>query len=141
MIRCALVAAMGGRSRSTECAWGRAETKYDVTMSDSEVLEAEYRAFVKALHPASIDALIAVEDFWSQRIWPSIDRSAREGSADKTGLQKVSEAYKRTAGSRLLTLVLGHPDPDVRAAADELQAVLSTIISTHIYAALRRCRT
>lgn len=101
-------------------------------MSDSEVLNAEYRAFIKALHPATVDTLLAVEAFWTQKLFPSVVAvSARDASEVDRGPDplerpeaELDAEWRREIRSKLLNLVHGHPDPDVREAADFLSSRL-----------------
>ncbi|MFE3195839.1 hypothetical protein ACFXHA_43050 [Nocardia sp. NPDC059240] len=96
-------------------------------MTDSEVLAAEYRAFVKALHPASIEVLVVVDGFWSHRLYPSIPQEHEE-MPERDEVLKVFTEYKSTVTPQLLTLVSGHPDPDVRDAAEMTLSSLGHVI-------------
>ncbi len=98
-------------------------------MTNTDVLDAEYRAFIKGLHPATVDTLVAVEVFWMQRLFPTV--TAISGRVGEDHEPEALEPLERTAEEldtefrnviepKLLTLVHGHPDPDVREAADYL---------------------
>ncbi|MEV0768702.1 hypothetical protein [Nocardia salmonicida] len=94
-------------------------------MSDSEVLSAEYRAFIKALHPHG-RYLDAVASFSMQKLFPSVVAvSARDKSEADRGLDplerpeaELDHECRHDVRTKLLTLVHGHPDPDAREAAD-----------------------
>ncbi|MFF0452823.1 hypothetical protein [Nocardia africana] len=95
-------------------------------MNDSEILDAEYRAFIKALHPATVDTLVAVDTFWT-KLYPSVVRVAEQDPEDGHGPDPLdlSETdlygeWRYTIQPKLLTPVAGHPDPDVRNAAELL---------------------
>ncbi|MEV6340439.1 hypothetical protein AB0M12_37675 [Nocardia vinacea] len=97
-------------------------------MSDTEIVDAEYRAFIKELHPATVDTVVAVEVYWMQKLFPTvvgISARADDDDDDDRGPLERSEdeldaEFRHVIEPKLLTLVHGHPDPDVRDAADYL---------------------
>jgi hypothetical protein len=89
--------------------------------------------FVKALHPTSIEALVAVDEFWPDQVYPFLRSKAREESPNQPLPAKVYEDSARTARHRLLTLASGHLDPDVRNAAEQLLMVLERVVIMHIF--------
>lgn len=88
-------------------------------MADSEVLAAEYRAFIKTLHPAAIQALVAVEGFWANRVYPFIPREDEDPLTNPEVTERILQ-FEREVKPQLMTLVCGHPDPDVRDASETL---------------------
>lgn len=111
---------------------GGLKNRYDVVMADSLVLDAEYRAFVKALHPSTVQAVVQIEVWWHQKLFPSV-MAIISGSFDDP-LQRPEEEldteFRHEIGPVVLGLVNGHPDPAVREAADYLQ---SRIFGTLFY--------
>jgi hypothetical protein len=99
-------------------------TVYDMT--DSEILDAEYRAFIKVLHPATVQALVRIEVWWSQKLYPSVSGTSAgsKGSPLQRPESELDAEYRHEIGPVLLSLVNGHPDPDVREAADYLKSRL-----------------
>lgn len=93
-------------------------------MADSLVLDAEYRAFVKALHPSTVQAVVQIEVWWHQKLFPSV-MAIISGSFDDP-LQRPEEEldteFRHEIGPVVIGLVNGHPDPAVREAADYLQS-------------------
>jgi hypothetical protein len=95
-------------------------------MNDSETLDAEYRAFIKALHPSTVDTVVVVDTFWAM-LYPAIVRVAERDPEDDRGPDpsELSEIdlyaeWRSTIRPQLLTLVYGHADPDVRNTAELL---------------------
>ena len=97
-------------------------------VTESEILDAEYRAFVKALHPATVDALVTVQTWWDQRLFPSVSgantTTGSLGSKLEHPEDELDDEYRYEIGPVLHHLVNGHPDPDVRIAADFLHSRL-----------------
>ncbi|WP_156747657.1 hypothetical protein, partial [Nocardia sp. 852002-51244_SCH5132740] len=94
-------------------------------MNDSGTLDAEYRAFIKALHPATVETVVAVDTFWDD-LYPAIVDVAERALEDRDpdprdpGELDFYREWRETIRPKLLTLVAGHPDPDVRNAAEVL---------------------
>lgn len=101
-------------------------------MSDSEVLAAEYRAFVRALHPASIKVLVAIDVFWLDQVYPLIRPETDKEAPARPVTNELYGEFARIARPELLTLATGHPDPDVRAAAEALMIALERVVVSHI---------
>ena len=87
------------------------------------VLDAEYREFVRSLHKDTIAVIVAVESWWE----PDCLRAAAVAGAGEVLNQQGRECAERAKDDwrchihpQLLMLVDGHPDPDVREAADVL---------------------
>lgn len=88
----------------------------------SAVLDAEYRELVRSLHRETIDIIIAVESWWIPDNF-RVAVSAGGGFELNERDQKVAanaEASWRDLHRKLAVLINGHPDPDVRQAADIL---------------------
>ncbi|MFD3431201.1 MULTISPECIES: hypothetical protein [Actinomycetes] len=96
-------------------------------MTDSAILDAEYRAFVKSLHPATVATLIVAERFWSSTIQPFIPIEGEEPPTYEHARGIHLELVKEVE-PELLTVILGHPDPDVRDAADIVARRLSAAL-------------
>lgn len=83
-------------------------------------LDAEYRALIRSLHADTIKIVVAVQRWWE----PDVNRMTVLGGyagEDEERLAKALEHKWRTkVHPRLMTLAQGHPDPDVRFAADIL---------------------
>ncbi|MGP3707045.1 hypothetical protein [Gordonia paraffinivorans] len=90
-------------------------------------LDAEYRAFIRSLHKDTIDAVVEVERW----LKPDALRLATLGGykEPEEQLAKDLEAdWRDRVEPQLLTLAQGHPDPDVRFAADILDKRLWSLI-------------
>jgi hypothetical protein len=89
-------------------------------------LDAEYRAFVKALHPSTVQAVVQIEVWWSQKLFPSVVAISAGGSTDPMQYpeEELDREFRHVIGPVVLGLVNGHPDPDVREAADFLHSRL-----------------
>ncbi len=101
---------------------------------DSAVLGTEYRAFVRSLRNHTIDTIVEVESWWTQDCLPIVssggdDPDQQEGPNSKTAAQGVADQWRRVVRPRLWRLVHGHPDPDVREAADFLDKRLLSVIA------------
>jgi hypothetical protein len=86
-------------------------------MEDSETLDAEYRSFVRALHPATVDGLVAVERFWHHTVKPFFPQDGEEPPTRDQYLDRF-EGLRDIVDPSFLPLVHGHPDPEVRDWAD-----------------------
>lgn len=95
-------------------------------MTNSSVLDAEYRAFVKALHPSTVQAVVQIEVWWSQKLFPSVMAIIAGGFDDplQSTEEELDKEFRHVIGPVVIGLVNGHPDPDVRDAADFLHSRL-----------------
>ncbi|WP_280345089.1 hypothetical protein [Nocardia abscessus] len=101
---------------------------------DAAVLDAEYRAFVRSLHHHTIDTIIEVESWWTQDClpivnWGGYDPDHQERTGSKADAGRAEEQWRRVVRPRLWRLVHGHPDPDVRQAADFLDTRLLSVVA------------
>jgi hypothetical protein len=87
------------------------------------MLDAEYREFVRSLHKDTIGVIVAVESWWD----PACLRAALLAGAgevlsreDRECAHRAESDWRCQIHPQLLTLINGHPDPDVRQAADVL---------------------
>lgn len=98
--------------------------------SDSQ-LDIEYRAFVRSLHTDTINTVLAVESWWQPGCFriAALGGYTEDGNTDsKDVAEAIEQDWRQIIHPRLLTLVNGHPDPDVRFAADVLVKRLWSMI-------------
>lgn len=95
-------------------------------MTDSLVLDAEYRAFVKALHPATVQAVVEIQVWWSEKLFPSVAviSGGDEGPPPQYTEEELDREFRLVIGPVVIGLINGHPDPDVRETADFLHSRL-----------------
>lgn len=107
-----------------------------VTEAADPQLDAEYRAFIRAMHKETIDTILAVETWWTPDCFRIVTLGgySAEGADSKDVADRIEQEWRRTIYPRLLTLVHGHPDPDVRYAADILATRLWSIIVILVHA-------
>lgn len=109
-----------------------------VTNPDPELaatLDAEYRQLVRSLHRETIDIIVEFQEWWdgvrieddgtvvrgafSVAIFAMSRESTEDLSEEDQHAAKNAEArWRDTVHPRLSVLINGHPDPDVREAAD-----------------------
>ncbi|MFD5179762.1 hypothetical protein ACFWM1_28420 [Nocardia sp. NPDC058379] len=108
------------------------------------VLDAEYRALVRSLHKDTIDTIIAVESWWEPHCFRAVtlgayapdDQDPAELPAETV---KLEDQWRNELVPKMSTLIYGHPDPDVRDAADFLvKRLWSMIMILHKYRKRRR---
>jgi hypothetical protein len=107
-------------------------TRLRLVTDTNAVLDAEYRALIRSLHSETIETIVAVETWWT----PNCFRIASLGGYDpdedgrdpKAAADAIEDQWRKTVHPRMLTLVHGHPDPDVRDAADFLNKRLWSMI-------------
>lgn len=103
-------------------------------MTDTDaVLNAEYRALIRSLHKEAIETIVAIEGWWTSDCFRIVSLGGYDpdegGDPDsKAVADAVEEQWRSVVHPRLLTLVHGHPDPDVRDAADFLDKRLWSMI-------------
>jgi hypothetical protein len=100
-------------------------------------LDAEYRELVRSLHRETIDIIVEFQEWWqgvriesdgavvrgaySVAIILMSRESVDDLSEEDQRAAKIAEArWRDTIHPRLSVLINGHPDPDVREAADVL---------------------
>lgn len=101
------------------------------------VLDAEFRALIRSLHKDTVETVLAVESWWTPECFQILCMEDSEKS--RTAAESAEERWRTSVQPRLLTLVHGHPDPDVRDAADFLEKRLWSIII--LLDATRRARS
>lgn len=90
-------------------------------------LDAEYRAFVRSLHKDTIDTVVEVQRW----LFPDAMRIATLHGYKESEEQLVKDLeadWRDRVEPLLYTLSQGHPDPDVRFAADILDKRLWSLI-------------
>ncbi|NKT14945.1 hypothetical protein GS979_08775 [Rhodococcus hoagii] len=96
-------------------------------MTDTKlVLDAEYRELIRSLHSETIKTVAAVERWWGECFRAvAIGGLGTESDSDSgSGPDAIEARWRNEVQPRLSTLVHGHPDPDVRDAADFLETRL-----------------
>lgn len=95
-----------------------------------EQLDAEYRSLVSALHKDTVDTVVAVQQWWQPDCFRivSLGGYTATGDDDEAAAREIERDWRDRVHPRLLTLVYGHPDPDVRFAADILDKRLWSMI-------------
>lgn len=100
-------------------------------------LDAEYREFVRSLHRETIDIIVEFQEWWmgvhiddsgqvtrgcfTVAVLMGSRESAEELSEEDQRAARIAEArWRDTIHPRLSILINGHPDPEVREAADVL---------------------
>ncbi|WP_078113919.1 hypothetical protein [Gordonia sp. IITR100] len=97
--------------------------------SDPE-LDAEYRSFIRSLHQETVNTVLEAESWWrgdTMRIAVLGGYSPEDERDSKEVSDALEQTWRSTVVPRLHTLVHGHPDPDVRFAADILEKRLWSI--------------
>ncbi|WP_280453287.1 hypothetical protein [Nocardia cyriacigeorgica] len=97
------------------------------------VLAAEYRAFVQSLHKDTIDTIVATQTWFTGECFRIVslggyDPDREDGPNSEDVAQALVERWRREIHPRLMTVIHGHPDPDVRHAADILAKRLWSIV-------------
>lgn len=100
-------------------------------------LDAEYRELVRSLHRETIEIIVEFEQWWngvrieddgtvvrgafSVSVFAMSRESGEDLSEEDQSAAKIAEAdWRNKIHPRLSVLINGHPDPDVREAADVL---------------------
>lgn len=85
-------------------------------------LDAEYRSFVKSLHGQSVAAILELERWWRPETYRMVALGGYEGEGQdsKEVAAALEKHWRQVVEPSLQFLVFGHPDPDVRFAADVL---------------------
>ncbi len=88
---------------------------------------------IRSLHRETIETIVAVESWWTPACIRIVslgdyEPDQDEGPDSKSAADAVEEQWRSVVHPRLLTLVHGHPDPDVRDAADFLAKRLWSMI-------------
>lgn len=100
-------------------------------MTDTKlVLDAEYRELIRSLHSETIKTVAAVERWWMKECFLAIpfDETDDESAPDSDAPSVVAEdRWRNEVQPALSILVHGHPDPDVRTAADVLESRLGVM--------------
>ena len=85
-------------------------------------LDAEYRSFVKSLHGQSVAAILELERWWKPDTYRIVALGGYEGEGRDSNevAAALEKHWRQVVEPSLQFLVFGHPDPDVRFAADVL---------------------
>ncbi|MEA3099772.1 hypothetical protein [Caballeronia mineralivorans] len=109
----------------------------DIDFDLAATLDAEYRELVRSLHRETIDIIVEFQEWWqgvrieddgtvvrgafSVAVFAMSRESTEDLSEEDRRAAKIAEArWRDTIHPRLSILINGHPDPDVREAADVL---------------------
>lgn len=114
----------------------------------SDVLDAEYRAFIRQLHEQTISIVAEVDRWWMQVLFREVTNFAAEVFDRDYDETEQKEAYDRGSElqdvlqneiePQLNILAYGHPDPDVRRAANVLVRRLLGVVFYHDVERTRR---
>ena len=119
-------------------------------MTEPEDLAAEYRAFVRQLHKQTIGIVAEVSRYWLQELSPKIveftsgvfDQEDDEAEAERSEIAdragKLQHRLQNEIEPRLNILAYGHPDPDVRRAADVFVGRLNGVLLYHNFIRAKR---
>jgi hypothetical protein len=117
-------------------------------MSESDVLDAEYRAFVRQLHEQTIGIVSEIDRYWDRELFPEVlfftsgvfdreyDEAERKEASDR-GME-IQTKLQNEVLPKLNILAFGHPDPDVRRAADVLGRRMQGVVFYHDVIRARR---
>lgn len=89
----------------------------------SQTLDVEYREFVRSLHKEAVSGVVAISAWWNEAAHPIAHLATIESSdevpteADIRAAKTVVNQWDNSISPELSKLRIGHPDPDVRAAA------------------------
>ena len=101
----------------------------DIDPELNATLDAEYREFVRSLHRETIAIIVEFEQWWDGThrntmgcFGPAVLKGAGEelSARDERAAALAEERWRNEIHPRLSILITGHPDPDVREAADVL---------------------
>jgi hypothetical protein len=86
------------------------------------VLDAEYREFVRSLHKDTIATVSRVDDWWHHEAFrvTVFAETRDEGDRNEEDGEQIEREYRNEIHPALMRLINGHPDPEVRDAADFL---------------------
>jgi hypothetical protein len=103
-----------------------------------DVLAAEYRAFVRQLHEQTIGIVAEVDRYWMRDLFREVgnftaavfdreyDEAERKEVWDRC--MEIQDVLQNEIQPKLNILAFGHPDPDVRRAADVLGGRLQGVV-------------
>lgn len=97
-----------------------------MTEEDSKLagtLDAEYRRLVQSLHTETIAAVALIDDWWSYQARMQTIFGMNGGAKPDT-VKKLDKQWRGKIRKALRQLIIGHPDPNVRDAADYFDARL-----------------
>ncbi|WP_006245937.1 hypothetical protein [Mycolicibacterium tusciae] len=104
----------------------------DIDPELSATLDAEYRQFVRSLHRETIEIIVEFQEWWlgvrgeTRGCWTvaifmlSRESTEKLSDEDQVAAKVAEDRWRDTIHPRLSSLIHGHPDPDVREAADVL---------------------
>ncbi|MCZ0732209.1 hypothetical protein [Mycolicibacterium iranicum] len=102
---------------------------------DSDVLDSEYRELVRQLHPQTISVVVDVNIWWMQVLFREVSMFTASVFDSDFDDEKVRERanelqheLQNDVERKLNTLAFGHPDPDVRRAAQAMTDHLFGVI-------------
>lgn len=93
----------------------------------SAELDAEYRAFVRSLHKDTIETVLESQHWWESDCF-RIAALGGHSDEEKEMAEAIELDWRARVHPGLMTLAHGHPDPDVRFAADMLDKRLWSIV-------------
>ncbi|MEN4399380.1 hypothetical protein ACNQR7_26990 [Mycolicibacterium senegalense] len=110
-------------------------------MTDQNVLDAEYRAFVRQLHEQTIAIVSEVDRYWHRELFVEValftsgvfDREYDEAE-QKEIRDRATELQNKLQNEilpQLNILAFGHPDPDLRRAANVMGGRMQNVVFYH----------
>ncbi|WP_166904380.1 hypothetical protein [Mycobacterium sp. DL440] len=110
-------------------------------MTDNDVLNAEYRAFVRQLHEQTIAIVAEADRYWNRELFREVamftagvfDREYDEAQQKEVWdrAMELQDRLQNDIQPKLNILAFGHPDPDVRRAADIFSRRLQGVVFYH----------
>jgi hypothetical protein len=105
---------------------------------NGDILDAEYRAFVRQLHEQTIKIVAEVDRYWMRELYrevgnfsaDALEREYDEGERKEVWdrCMVLQDRLQNEILPQLNVLAYGHPDPDVRRAADVLGQRLQGVV-------------
>jgi hypothetical protein len=90
----------------------------------SDLLNAEYREFIRSLHKDTVAVVTWVDLWWHRELFMQTIRGM-DGPVAEDDFKRLFEQWHKEIRPAMMTLINGHPDPDVREAADILDKRLT----------------
>jgi hypothetical protein len=108
---------------------------------NDDVLDAEYRAFVRQLHEQTIGIVAEVDRYWMRELFREVtnfvagvfdreyDQAEQKEVWDRC--MELQDVLQNEIQPQLNILAFGHPDPDVRRAANVFSGRLQGVVFYH----------
>ncbi|MEH3129166.1 MAG: hypothetical protein PGN27_04295 [Mycolicibacterium neoaurum] len=103
-----------------------------------DVLDSEYRAFVRQLHERTIGVVAEIDRYWMRELFREVtlfassvfDREFTDEQQKESWnrAMELQDKLQKEIEPNLNWLAYGHPDPDVRRAANVVQQRMANVI-------------